>query len=38
MAARPKERNENLYRCFSCHKSQAQQDFVFTRASDESAN
>jgi Cytochrome P460 len=23
--------NENLDRCFSCHKSQAQQDFVYTR-------
>jgi len=22
--------NENLERCFSCHKSQAQQDFVYT--------
>jgi hypothetical protein len=22
--------NENLDRCFSCHKWQAQQDFVFT--------
>jgi len=38
MAARPKERNENLYRCFSCHKSQAQQDFVFTRDRMKSAN
>lgn len=24
-------RNENLSRCFSCHKGQAQRDFVFTR-------
>lgn len=30
-ADRSVNRNENLGRCFSCHKSQAQQDFVFTR-------
>jgi hypothetical protein len=31
-------RNENLDRCFSCHKSQAQQDFVFTRDRMKNAN
>lgn len=30
-ADRSLNRNENLDRCFACHKSQAQQDFVFTR-------
>jgi hypothetical protein len=31
-------RNENFDRCLSCHKSQAQQDFVFTRDRMKNAN
>ncbi len=31
-------RNENLDRCFSCHKSQADRDFVFTFDEMKSAN
>ena len=37
-AGRSVNQNENLDRCFSCHKSQAQQDFVFTRDRMKSAN
>jgi hypothetical protein len=29
-ADRSVNRNENLDRCFACHKSQQRQDFVFT--------
>ena len=29
-ADKPVNRNENLVRCFSCHKGQEKQDFVFT--------
>jgi hypothetical protein len=30
--------NENLDRCFSCHKGQAQQDFVYTLGRMKTAN
>jgi hypothetical protein len=37
-ADRTVNRNENLDRCFSCHKGQAQADFVFTRDRMKAAN